>query len=230
MVKSRQLDILMILLRDKSTKAINIAKELEIHIRTVERNINILTRMGIPIQTRKGRNGGIYIDEKYKLDKSIFSPNNFRELALAINIYDSIFNCDFRINILKELGMVNPEILRISSLLLNNYFEIDLFDEKINFFNKEIESNVIMLDQIREAIGYNKNLIIQIKDYKNRIDFFPISYVLRKEALYLYGFNSESLLINVEKILSLKIGQAIQTEYLPLEKKYQKGYTYKIIG
>lgn len=59
MINNNQLKTLAILLREKQTTIENLAKELELHRRTVERNIEKLIMNGVPITTKKGRGGGV---------------------------------------------------------------------------------------------------------------------------------------------------------------------------
>ena len=56
----------------KST-APELAEKLEVSIRTIYRDIDIISSVGVPIYVTTGRNGGIQIDDSFVLDRLILS-------------------------------------------------------------------------------------------------------------------------------------------------------------
>ncbi|MGL4772566.1 MAG: helix-turn-helix transcriptional regulator [Clostridium sp.] len=229
MVKSRQLDVLMIILRDKKTKAKNIAEELEIHVRTVERNIEILVRMGIPIISTRGRNGGISIDEKYKIADSIISKTSYIDLALAINIYDSIFKGDFKERIINEIGIVNPDIISFCNTITNKFFNFEFVDKKIEFFDTSKEFRLEMLNNVREAIKKGYKINIKVKGMNDNLEVYPLSYVLRSNGGFLYGNDKEYILINTDKITKVEVCRDSKIIERSAFKKYNKDNIYRTI-
>ena len=71
MRSERLFEIVFILLNKKRTTAQELAKKFAVSIRTVYRDIDILSCAGIPVYTVQGTGGGIFIDETYTINKSI---------------------------------------------------------------------------------------------------------------------------------------------------------------
>lgn len=62
------LAILHELMQKQKITADYIAQKYEISVRSVYRYVNHLSASGFPILTNPGKNGGIYIDEKFKIN------------------------------------------------------------------------------------------------------------------------------------------------------------------
>ena len=77
--------MLMRLLDKKKTTAQELARELEISVRTVYRYVNALTLANVPVQTSAGREGGIWIDEDYKLAANFFSAREKGIISDSLN-------------------------------------------------------------------------------------------------------------------------------------------------
>lgn len=73
MKESRLFKILYYLLAYKKATAPELAKEFEVSVRTIYRDIDHMSSMGIPIYTIQGKDGGIAILESFTLENSIFS-------------------------------------------------------------------------------------------------------------------------------------------------------------
>lgn len=76
----------MILLTHKQVSATNLAKMLEVSVRTIYRDIDSLAQSGIPVTTKTGSKGGISIMENYKIDKHFFTNSDITSLLIALEI------------------------------------------------------------------------------------------------------------------------------------------------
>lgn len=65
--------IFMFIYQKKKTTAKTIADVFEVSTRSVYRYINALSCAQIPIYTKNGKNGGIFIDEKFKISDVYFT-------------------------------------------------------------------------------------------------------------------------------------------------------------
>lgn len=84
MSESRLFKILYYLLDRKRATAPELAAEFEVSPRTIYRDIEALSSVGIPIYTEPGRNGGIYLLQNFILDRVILSENEKQEVLTAI--------------------------------------------------------------------------------------------------------------------------------------------------
>ena len=84
MKQDRLFQILYILLSKKIVTAPELAKKLEVSVRTIYRDIDTLSYSGIPIYALSGKNGGISIMPEYKFDKSLLTDKEQNELIFAL--------------------------------------------------------------------------------------------------------------------------------------------------
>ena len=84
MRSERLFEIVFILLNKKRTTAQELAKKFAVSIRTVYRDIDILSCAGIPVYTVQGTGGGIFIDETYIINKSIVTQEEQDKILLAL--------------------------------------------------------------------------------------------------------------------------------------------------
>ncbi len=64
------------------------AKELseyfEVSTRTIYRDIELLSELNIPIYMSKGKNGGIFLLENYKFDKSLLTNEEQNQILFSL--------------------------------------------------------------------------------------------------------------------------------------------------
>lgn len=80
MQESRLFKIVYQLLEKEHVTAPELAKQFEVSVRTIYRDIDALSAAGIPVYAEKGRNGGIFLMENYTLDKVILSEKEKEEI------------------------------------------------------------------------------------------------------------------------------------------------------
>ena len=84
MSESRLFKILYYLLDRKRATAPELAAEFEVSPRTIYRDVEALSSVGIPIYAEPGRNGGICLLQNFILDRAILSENEKQEVLTAI--------------------------------------------------------------------------------------------------------------------------------------------------
>ena len=68
---NRLLGIVYLLLNKKTVTAKELAERFEVSVRTIYRDVENLSMAGIPIYTRKGKNGGISLMSQFVLNKML---------------------------------------------------------------------------------------------------------------------------------------------------------------
>lgn len=213
MISNRQSEVLRILLRDEKTTIKNIAQELEVNTRTIERHINNLTVEGVPITSKRGRHGGISIDRRYKLNRVLFTEKNIYELFIAISIYANIADTEHKKEMIEKLMLMNPEYIDNITKITEKYFEIDLFEKPIT-----------IKEEIKSILGnvFDKKCLVTLYGKQNKIDMLPISCVLKGNGLFLYGVNKEYMLIEAKEIKKIEIRDEKLDENLLVPYKKNK--------
>lgn len=86
----RLIGILSILLQREVVTAPFLAEQFEVSRRTINRDIDSLCRAGIPIVTRQGSGGGISIMENYRMDRTLLTNEEMRDILAGLRSLDSV--------------------------------------------------------------------------------------------------------------------------------------------
>ncbi len=86
----RLIGILSILLQRETVTAPELAEQFEVSRRTINRDIEDLCRAGIPLVTRQGVNGGISIMENYRLERTLLTNGERRDILAGLRSLDSV--------------------------------------------------------------------------------------------------------------------------------------------
>lgn len=84
MSANRLFQMVSLLLEHGRLTADLLADKLGVSVRTVYRDIDALSEAGVPICTTQGKGGGIYLMDGYVLDRAAFTPEEQRQLLLAL--------------------------------------------------------------------------------------------------------------------------------------------------
>ena len=84
MQESRLFKIVYHLLNKGHATAPELAKKMEVSVRTIYRDIEDLSEAGIPVYAETGRNGGIYLMSDFVLGKTMLSEKEKKELLAAL--------------------------------------------------------------------------------------------------------------------------------------------------
>lgn len=92
MQESRLFKIVYYLLDKGQATALELAEQFEVSVRTIYRDIDVLSGAGIPIYTQVGRNGGIHLMNDFVLDKVILSQEEKQEILTALQSINTAQN------------------------------------------------------------------------------------------------------------------------------------------
>lgn len=81
---NRLLEIIILLLNKGTITAAELAKRFQVSVRTIYRDIDILSTAGVPVVMSRGNGGGISLLEEYALSKVIISEQERDSLLLAL--------------------------------------------------------------------------------------------------------------------------------------------------
>ncbi len=95
MNRTERLTAILLLLQEKPRTAGEIARRFEISRRTVLRDIQALSEMGVPLIAREGPGGGYSLPELYTLEPLALSSNEAFLLLLALNGINQLADAPF---------------------------------------------------------------------------------------------------------------------------------------
>ena len=120
MQESRLFRIVYYLLENGKATAPELAQKFEVSIRTIYRDIDAISSVGIPIYAAQGKGGGISILSDYTLEKSFFSEQEREQILMALQ------------GIMATTGKTSDELLtKLSGLFQMKYtkwIEVDFSD------------------------------------------------------------------------------------------------------
>ncbi|MFQ7236393.1 MAG: helix-turn-helix transcriptional regulator, partial [Enterococcus hulanensis] len=175
MIESRLLQILFILLENGSVTAPELAEKFEVSARTIYRDIDALSAAGVPVYAVRGKGGGIFIQENYVMDKTLFSDEEQKAILIALQNLN-----------LTEGAATSSLVEKLSTLFQKerlDWLEIDFSDWtglRNHFF-----------DELQQAILSRKVIQINYLSSQGQLterELEPLKLVFRDKAWYLYAF------------------------------------------
>ena len=120
MSESRLFKMVYYLLEKGKSTAPELSEKFEVSIRTVYRDIDVISSAGIPIYATQGKNGGIFVADDFTMDKSFFTETEREHILNALQgiIATGDKNSD---ELLTKLGA----LFQIKS---TNWIEVDFSD------------------------------------------------------------------------------------------------------
>ena len=177
MQESRLFRIVYYLLENGKATAPELAQKFEVSIRTIYRDIDAISSVGIPIYAAQGKGGGISILSDYTLEKSFFSEQEREQILMALQ------------GIMATTGKTSDELLtKLSGLFQMKYtkwIEVDFSD----WVQGKPQQNTF--DLIKNAI-FQKKVIsfcyFNSKGNNSKRNARPICLVFKRKDWYLYAF------------------------------------------
>lgn len=120
MAEYRLFQMVYYLMDKGSTTAPELAEKFEVSIRTIYRDIDILSAAGIPVYTTQGKGGGIFLPENFILNRSLISEEEQQQILTALQGLSGVDEKSNQV-LLKKLGSVFQK-------QTTNWIEIDFSD------------------------------------------------------------------------------------------------------
>lgn len=188
----RLLEILFYLLKSNSKTTVKqLAYIFNVSPKTIQRDLDKLSVLGIPIISYRGVNGGIELDKNYIIAKYVLTESDYKDLILSLYISEHIIENLKKSDLIDKFKLVNHN--RCTEILdsLEKRLIVDLDDQRTSINNDICKIINNSLD--------NKTYV-KLESEGKVIEVFPISYVLKKEGLYLYCYDGEYKLILIDNI------------------------------
>ncbi|WP_339069241.1 YafY family transcriptional regulator [Fusobacterium animalis] len=177
MKDNRLFRILYYILEKEKVTANELAEKFEVSVRTIYRDIDSISSVGVPIFTTQGKGGGIKIDNEFILNKSLFDANEKEQIIAALQGLEKT-NEAYKNELITKLSALfkikNSNWIEIdfTSWGSNNTYQ-DLFNAlKTTIINKNIIS-----------FSYNSS-----KAEKINRKVKPIRLLFKEQDWYLYAF------------------------------------------
>ncbi|MGC8771709.1 MAG: helix-turn-helix transcriptional regulator [Brevinematia bacterium] len=182
MKKDRLLAIILFLLNKGKATSKELSRHFEVSERTILRDIDSINLAGVPVVSRKGKNGGFEIIEGFKIDRSFFTPFQIDIILTALKGLKSIFG-DWQID-----EVINKLNLLERKNDLTSKKEDPIFINLFPYFNKSLLSNISIL---KSAIENNRMVKFNYTNIKNETterEVEPYKLILYGSSWYLFAY------------------------------------------
>lgn len=163
---------------DKNTvTATELARQFDVSVRTIYRDIDILSANGIPIYTSQGKGGGISIMDGYSIDKTILSDEEQKNVLIALQSINATgrFNVDDSIHKLRNIFKKD----------MTNWIEIHFSEWEQSDIEKEIFE--IIKDGILGPKAISFSYFSNSGECTKRV-VEPLKLIFKSNSWYLYGY------------------------------------------
>ena len=161
MKTDRLIGILSILLQKEKTTAPELAKRFEVSRRTINRDIEDLSRAGIPIRTVQGSGGGISIMEGYRMDRTILTSRDMQMILAGLRSLDSVSGSRYYSQLMEKLQSGSSEFIsgRDSILIdLSSWYRSSLAP-KVEVIQRAIENRKLLTFRYYAPSGESSRII-----------------------------------------------------------------------
>lgn len=173
----RLFGITNILLDRGNVTATELAAEFGVSVRTIYRDLDVLSANGVPVYATQGKGGGISLMDHYSLDKSLLSDEEQKEILLALQSMTAVNALTGESAARKLKGLFQKSE--------TNWIEID--------FSGWGESNQAknLFEMIRSAIQKRQPLTFEYSGSsgtRTERTAEPLKLVFKQQTWYLYAF------------------------------------------
>lgn len=208
---SRLFRILYYILEKGKVTANELSEKFEVSVRTIYRDIDVISSAGIPIYATQGKGGGIEIADDFVLKKSLLSEKEQEQILVALKGLEGI-NKQYENELLTKLSA----FFKIKN---TNWIEVDFTNwQRGNEYDE-------LFNDIKSAI-INKNIIrftyFSSNEKETSREVKPIRLLFKGWDWYVYTFcllRNEFRYFKLSRIRDLKI----------LDENFEDSYEYVVL-
>lgn len=210
MQESRLFKIIYYLMENGKSTAPELAEKLEVSIRTIYRDIDIISSVGVPIYVTTGRNGGIQIDDSFVLDRLILSDKEKEDIITA----------------LKSVSIVDDrksDTLSKLSAIFNTKNE-DWLEVDFSRWGNKAQDNT-MFQKLKEAIISRKMLCIVYANTRGEVIervICPLKMVYKAKNWYIKSFCMNKSNFRIFKLTRIIQARNMEKNFDPMEFPQEK--------
>ncbi|MFI3250520.1 MAG: HTH domain-containing protein [Eubacteriales bacterium] len=205
-MKNRQLELLIFLLKYKKSTYHELATHFEVSRKTIERDIDRLSAIGIPVRCQQGSGGGVTLDESYKFSQSFFTPEDIGHMVTALHIARTFTANPQNKEIIHKLTLIDPNLTEFFQQNVSQHFFLDLYAPPVNF-----ETDIF--SQINRCLDLK--VYATINDV---VEVVPLSYVFKTDGIHLFCFKNDYKLIKISEITAFNLTDVeFSGDFLPYD-------------
>ncbi|MHB9343509.1 helix-turn-helix transcriptional regulator [Fusobacterium polymorphum] len=225
MKDNRLFRILYYILEKEKVTANELADKFEVSIRTIYRDIDSISSVGVPIFTTQGKGGGIKIDNEFILNKSLFDANEKEQIIAALQGLEKT-NEAYKSELITKLSA----LFKIKN---SNWIEIDFTSWESNNTYQDLFNTLKIAIINKNIISFSYN---SSKGEKINREVKPIRLLFKEQDWYLYAFcllRNDFRYFKLSRIRDLEVlainyEDNFENEVLKKELKYENIVNIKL--
>lgn len=197
MKENRLFRIIYYILHHQKVTAKQLATKFEVSIRTIYRDLNVLTSVGIPLDIQLGRNGGIQIKQNFVLNKALFSLKEQQTILQATQNFASLDKSNQGALINKLTALFNQPV--------DDWLEIDFNHWSADITTNNLFTNLKSAIILQQAI----NIVYVSSAYmKTTRVIYPLKLTYKTSNWYLKAYctlKNDFRLFKLNRIISFTV-------------------------
>ena len=185
MKTDRMLGIIAVLQQNKRVTAPYLAERFEVSRRTINRDIEDICRAGIPIVTTQGKGGGIALMEGFRLDASVFTVDELRNILTGLRTLESV--TPRSPGLAEKLAGGKRELPLEEELAINlsSFYKASL-PEKIQLLREAVRKRKLVTFQYYYPKGEEEKRVEPYRVIFHWSDWYLYGYCVRRQGFRLY--------------------------------------------
>lgn len=205
MKESRLFRIIYYLLEKGKATAPELAEKLEVSVRTIYRDIDVISSAGVPIYVTTGRNGGIQISDDYIIDRSLLSDKEKEDIMTA----------------LKSVSVVekqNTDTLSKLSAIFNTTSE-DWLEVDFSRWGNKSQDNLLFQTLKKAILSHQMINIVYANTYGkiNERIICPLKLVYKAKNWYIKAYCMNKSDFRIFKLTRIIQANEIEEFFEPME-------------
>lgn len=177
MQTQRLFEILYLLLQKRKTTAKELADHFEVSVRTIYRDLDVLTLAGIPLYTTKGKHGGIFLMEDYILNKGILSDEEQQKILSALRSQQIADKEDVSELLTKLSGVFQKPDTPWIAIDFSDWSSTEEDQQTFSLLKESILSHRVLCFQYHDSYGAGKERTVE-----------PLQLLFKGQAWYLVAY------------------------------------------
>jgi len=203
---NRLFKIIFYILKKGHTTAPELAKKFEVSVRTIYRDIDVISDAGIPIYTELGRNGGIRILDSYVLEKTFLSDD---EKKLILSSLQS----------LSVLGKVDDDDLLTKLSSLFNTSSKDWFEVDFSRWGNSSADN-LTFECLKKAVTTHKAVLLTYVGQNGQTTtrkIHPLKLFYKSRNWYVKAYCTSKSDFRLFKLTRIATCTLLEETFIPLD-------------
>lgn len=206
---NRLLGIMYTLLSKETVTAAVLAERFEVSVRTIYRDIEVLSQAGIPVYAQKGKNGGISLMEQFVLDRMLITKEEQQQILAAL------------LSVEETTASEEKEILQ----KLGNFFKTEPVSWISIDFSGWGSGQKQLYEDIKRAILTGKVLSFDYYGQNremSRRTVEPIQLLFKEYTWYLRAYCRERKALRLFKLTRIKRMEVLEEDFVRRKEWYQE--------